>query len=238
MIATADLWAAIEASWPAASSAPIGPFIWRDGAGGGNRVSAATAQSQPDCAALETIERKFASKGRAPLFQIRRGDDAFDKLLADRGYDSVDATLCLAQSVDAFELPTPERAYVSWPPIAAQRHIWHCGGIGAARIDVMARVEIPKTTVLARDGETPAGTAFMASLGSICVIHALEVPPHCRRKGVARSLMSQAAAWAKTNKATTLAALVTRANSDAHALYSSLGMREIDHYHYRRKGPV
>jgi GNAT superfamily N-acetyltransferase len=231
-----DLWGACEASWPAASQAPFGPFIWREGAGGGSRVSAATAQNRPDSGDLDQIEQKFAFHDRDALFQLRDRDRDFDALLAKRGYALTDPTLCMTAPVDAFDTAKPEDAYSCWPPIATQKEIWRAGGIDAARLNVMKRVTIPKTTLLARDGEAPAGTAFVAALGSICVMHALEVLPKNRRKGMGRALMSHAATWAKKHNATTLAVLVTRANTNALTLYSSLGMHEVDHYHYRRKG--
>jgi ribosomal protein S18 acetylase RimI-like enzyme len=231
----ADLWQALEASWPAASRTAFGPFIWREGAGGGSRVSAATVQHRPNFVALDKIESKFSSANRDALFQIRDADDSFDSDLAQRGYDIVDPTVCLAAPVESFAKLDPKAAYISWPPIAAQRDIWKIGGIDSARINVMKRVQIPKTTLLARNHDAPAGAAFIAALGSIAVLHALEISPKHRRRGLARAMMCHAANWAKTNSATTLAVLVTRANTEAIALYSSLGMREVGHYHYRRK---
>lgn len=231
-----DLWPAIDASWPAATQEQFGPFIWREGAGGGSRVSAARAVDNVCSTALGSIERKFASAGRSPLFQLRQNDTAFDHLLASHGYTIADPTVCLIAPTNIFGPPPPETAYVSWPPIAVQRQIWQAGGVTTPRLDVMARAQSPKTTILARHGETPAGTAFIAAFGSIAVLHALEIAPACRRAGVGASLMSHAAHWAQNNGAQTVAVLVTRANTAALALYSSLGMQEVDHYHYRRKG--
>jgi len=235
---TPDLWPAIDATWPAATQVQHGPFMWREGAGGGSRVSAARAINRVDSSGLDTIERKFSDQNRTPLFQLRKKDTAFDTLLAARGYVISDPTLCLIAPTDAFVPPQFETAYACWPPIAVQRQIWHAGGVDTSRLNVMARATSPKTTWLARHGETPAGTAFVATFGSISVLHALEVAPTCRRSGVGATLMSHAAYWAKDNGATTLAVLVTRANSAALALYSSLGMQEADHYHYRRKGQI
>lgn len=231
-----DLWDALEASWPAASQARVGPFVWRDGAGGGNRVSAANLHGHANSSDLDSIERKFTAGCRDPLFQLRCGDDAFDALLEARGYQVCDSTICLSAPLSAFEVPKPDTGYTCWPPVAVQRDIWRAGGIDVARINVMKRVEIPKTTLLARHFETPAGTAFVAALGSIAILHALEISQPLRRKGVAKSLMSHAAAWAQNNGAATLAVAVTRANTAALALYSSLGMSQAGHYHYRRKG--
>lgn len=233
-----DLRQALEASWPAASRTAFGPFVWREGAGGGNRVSAATVQYRPDLDALSKIERRFSAIDRDALFQLREIDADFDRVLEQRGYDIMDPTLCLAAPVEAFDGLDPKAAYSSWPPIAAQRDIWQAGGINPARLDVMKRVKIPKTTLLARAHDAPAGTAFVAAFGSIAVLHALEISPAYRRRGLARALMCHAAKWAKANNAITLTVLVTRANTAALELYSSLGMREADHYHYRRKGQL
>lgn len=235
---SSDLWQALEASWPAASQTLEGPFVWREGADGGSRVSAATTHAQPDAEALDKIEQRFAEANRDALFQIRDGDDALDALLADRGYAVVDPTVCLTAPVDTFDAFNADVTYTSWPPVAAQKTIWQAGGIGMARLNVMDRVTIPKTTVLARDGEAPAGTAFVAVSGSVAVLHALEILTEHRRRGLARAVMSHAASWAKENGGTTLAVLVTRANAEALALYSSLGMHDVGHYHYRRKGQL
>lgn len=236
MMAQSDLWSALEASWPAAHQERVGPFMWRDGAGGGSRVSAATLAGNANTTDLNAILDKFKDQNRTPLFQIRQGDAALDTMLDQGGFEIADPTLCLTAPVEHFATPDPETNYVSWPPIAVQRTIWHTGGIDAARLEVMNRVQVAKTSILARTGENPAGTAFVAALGPIAVVHALEVPNQFRRSGIATSLMSGAAVWAKDNGASTLAVLVTRANTGALALYSSLGMQEVDHYHYRRKG--
>ncbi|RPE63155.1 acetyltransferase (GNAT) family protein [Pacificibacter maritimus] len=230
-----DLWQAIEAAWPAASYEKVGPFTWRDGANGGSRVSAATANYEAKSADLETIERKFKDAQRDALFQIRAGDEALDMLLAQRGYVAQDHTLCLVAPVGSFGALDPEKTYTSWPPIAAQYDIWRMGGIGSSRFDVMTRVETAKTSLLARDGEAPAGTAFVAVLGSISVLNALEVSAIHRRRGIAQALMVHAAHWAQDIGANTLCVLVTQANHPARELYSALGMQQVAQYHYRRK---
>ncbi|MEM9756101.1 MAG: GNAT family N-acetyltransferase, partial [Pseudomonadota bacterium] len=56
--------------------------------------------------------------------------------------------------------------------------------------------------------------------------------PH-RRQGLGRTLTRQAAAWAATHGATDLSLLVTRRNSPAFSLYTSLNFRPVGHYHYR-----
>jgi len=65
--------------------------------------------------------------------------------------------------------------------------IWSAGNIGGNRVSVMHRVHGDKTGLLARDGDTAAGTAFMALDDEIAMVHAVEVLKSCRRKGVARN---------------------------------------------------
>ncbi|AJE45263.1 GNAT family N-acetyltransferase [Celeribacter indicus] len=228
-------FAAFEATWPSARQAPCGPFIWRDGAGGGRRVSAATLEGVFSETDLDRIESRFAAAGRTPLFQVRQGQDAFDRVLERRGYRIGDPSLCLAADLAILPDADPEAGFACWPPIAVQREIWEAGGIDAARLGVMERVEGPKTALLARHEERPCGAAFVAVAQHIAVVHALEVPQAERRRGIARRLVASAAHWARGAGARTLALQVTAENAAARALYSSLGMHEVGRYHYRTK---
>ena len=98
----------------------------------------------------------------------------------------------------------------------------------------MARAET-KTAVFARWKDKPAGVAFVAVAGEIAMVHAVEVLAHQRRQGVAQWIMRQAALWAETQGATTLAVLCTKANVPALGLYSALGFVPSGRYHYRLK---
>ena len=83
------LYAVTEATWPPAERTPAGPWMLRNGAGGGKRVSAATAEGdwhEEDLAAAETAMRML---GQDALFMIREGDEALDAALADRGYEVI-----------------------------------------------------------------------------------------------------------------------------------------------------
>ena len=66
------------------------------------------------------------------------------------------------------------------------------------------------------------------------MLHALEVAPIARRKGLATVMMRAAADWARTEGAEWLSVLVVAANEPANALYAALGMQEVSRYHYRR----
>lgn len=227
----------MEATWPAAHVANIGPWRIREGQGGGKRVSAATAEHDWTATDISLAETAMTDLGQERLFLIRDGEDRLDQTLADRGYRVVDPVLVYAGSTAELGAhpPDPMAVFSHWPPLAICREIWALGGIGPARLAVMERVAGPKTILLARSADRPAGAAFVATAGQTAMLHALEVVPDARRQGSARNMIRAAAAWALTEGADTLSVLVTTANSAARSLYAGLGMDVVGQYHYRQK---
>lgn len=231
----ARLFAALDATWPAARFIDQPPFMLREGRGGGQRVSAATASAPVTETDIDSAEAAMTALAQRPLFMIRPEDAALDALLDARRYEIVDpVTLYLSDPAAlSTDLP-PASAYPSWPLLAVQTQIWAEGGIGPARIAVMDRVTCKKTAILGRGGNTPASTAFIAIDGDIAMLHALEVRPALRKRGLGRKTMQAAANWAAAQGARWMTLAVTRENVAANALYSSLGMTPATSYHYRR----
>lgn len=231
------LFRVLDATWPAARTFDTGPWRIREGQGGGQRVSAATANSpvlETDIAAAET---EMQTLDQRPLFMVRPGDTDLDDWLGARGYDIVDPVFAYLAPIDSLTADLPVRHLIpTWPPLSIQREIWQAGHIGPARIAVMERAAEPRTTLLARHRDTPAGTAFVAVAEGVAMLHALEVRPDHRRGGVGRMMMHGAANWARLNGAVWLALMVTQANAAANALYRKLGMDVVSGYHYRRAG--
>jgi len=230
------LYEAIDATWAPATISRAGPWAIREGRGGGSRVSAATADGPVTQADLPQAEAAMRALGQVPLFMIRQGDEALDAMLAERGYELADpVNLRLGPLAPFLAEPLPlARVYAGWEPLAIQREIWAAGGVGAERLAVMDRVEAPKTSILGRDGNAPAATAFVALHKGIAMMHAVEVAAKYRRKGVAALMCRQAAVWAAAQGGTHIAALCTRANAGSNALYSSLGLAVVGQYHYRK----
>ncbi|MEM1272460.1 MAG: GNAT family N-acetyltransferase [Pseudomonadota bacterium] len=232
---TTDLFALTHATWPAASVENVSGWSIREGCGGGNRVSAATwdGDGPPD---FDRAESAMTKLGQPPLFMVRHDDTALDEALAARGYEIRDPTLGFAVATGALaQSPPPVTSFAIWPPLAIQSEIWSDGGIGAERLEIMARVKGPKTTLFGRISDKPAATAFVAIHESAAMLHALEVAKSFRRQGLARILMGHAAAWAQDMGADRLFLLVTRANLPAVKLYTSLGFEPVGHYHYRTR---
>jgi ribosomal protein S18 acetylase RimI-like enzyme len=221
----------MEATWPPARSWREGALRFRDGAGGGKRVSAASCEGEWQAGDLDRLEAMSA-----PLALLRPTDAALDAALAARGWQVVDPVVAYAAPVAglAAELP-PLSAFPHWPPLAIARSIWDEGGIGPDRIAVMDRVAGARTAVLARREDRPAGVAFVACHGTEAMLHALEVRGHLRRQGVGETLLRAAANWAADQGATRLSLVVTERNAAARALYARLGMQVVGQYHYRMK---
>ncbi len=223
----------MEATWPAAAVRAAGPFILREGDGGGQRVSAASVTGAFSEADLQAVTEQ-------PLFVIYPGrdpaEDALDAALAARGYAVHDPVLVYAAPVSDLVGEVPFlSAFPHWPPLETAKAIWAEGGIGPGRLRVMERAEGPKTVILARSGDRPAGAAFVACDQGVAMVHAVEVRAAQRRKGAGGHLLRAAANWAADQGAGTLALAVTARNLAARALYDRAGLQVVGQYHYRRK---
>ena len=231
-----DLIGVVEATWPPAGRQRLGAFLLRDGRGGGKRVSAASLVEDWTTPDLDAAEAAMQARGQAPLFQVLPGQEALDAALDARGYAVIDPVLSYAAPVAALAVPLPKlSAFAHWPPLEIAREIWAEAGIGPARIAVMERAEGAKAVILARHEDRPVGVTFVALSGAEAMVHALEVRPDARRKGVGGTLVAAAAGFAAEAGAQRLSLVVTEANGPARALYAGLGMREGPGYHYREK---
>ena len=229
------LYAAIDATWPPAAMRTDGPWTFRDGQGGGKRVSAATTEEDVTDTDLPAAEAAMRAMGQDPLFMIRVGQERLDALLEARGYSVVDpVNLYFGPLEQMAEIPPPNAlVFTIWPPLEIQKDIWAAGDIGPDRVAVMHRATSAKTSILGRHGQSPAGTGFVALHDTVAMVHAVEVSEALRKLGVGRMMTTHAARWAREHGATHMAVLCTKANRGANALYASLGLEVVGEYHYR-----
>ena len=228
-----------EATWPPAAMRHVGGWRIGDGRGGGKRVSAGMAAAFGALPDIAVAEAEMAGLGQPALFLVREGEGMLDQALADRGYALIDPVHVRAAPVSGLTADPAGRLSafaVGMPPLAVMKEIWAGGGIGPARLAVMAQAEAPKTAILGRLGEYPAGAGYVAIHDGTAMVHAVEIPTRFRRQGVGRNIMRFAAAWAQDNGATHLAALATHDNAAANALYAALDMPLVGGYHYRLRG--
>jgi GNAT superfamily N-acetyltransferase len=224
----------MEATWPPMRAWRAGPWMLRDGAGGGKRVSAATAEGEWTPDDVPMAEAAMQGMGQKPLFLIRTGDAALDSALAARGYAIVDPVVAYAAPVAAFAKPAFMTTFPHWPPLSVAETIWAVCGTDPARIGVMHRATGAKCVILSRAADRPSGVAFVACHENIAMLHALEVLPTLRRQGSAQNILSAAAHWAAAEGADTLSVVVTVANDGARQLYKMMGMQVVGQYHYRQ----
>lgn len=229
-----DLFSASEGTWPAARAWQQDGFTLRDGQGGGQRVSAATALGPVSDAQIDAAEEAMRAIGQRPIFCERGDTPDLDAALAARGYAVKDSTLVYVLPIERLtDRPIPRvTAFTIWEPLAIMKEIWATDGVGPARLAVMERAAC-KTGVLARWNEKPGGVAFAAVHQKICMVHAVVVLPHQRRQGVADWIMRAAAFWGQAQGATHLSVLCVEANEPGNALYRALGFEQVGRYHYR-----
>lgn len=230
-----DLYEVIDKTWPAASMTISGPFTLREGRGGGSRVSSATANGPATPVDLEDAAQAMRALNQKPIFMIRDGDEDLDAQLDALGYEILDPVVIYScPTRQLTDIPIPRvTAFTIWEPLEIMREIWVQGGIGPARMAVMERTKGPKTGILARHRDKPAGTGFAAVHNGTAMVHAVEILPHQRRQGVGGWIMRCAAYWALDQGAEGFSVICTRANVGANALYASLGMKVVGQYHYR-----
>ena len=227
----------VDATWPPAKITRNGPWLIREGQGGGKRVSAVSATCEVSAGDIPQALAAQDALRQQHLFMLRPVDQALDQMLDDQGYQVVDPVHLYTvdpASIAQAHIP-PVTTFESETPLAIARELWAEGGIGPERIAVMERAASPKTFLLGRTDDRAAGCAFMAIHNGIAMLHALEVITAHRGKGLGRYLMYAAAKWAHRNGAKELTLLVTRRNVPANALYTSLGMQVVGQYHYRLK---
>jgi GNAT superfamily N-acetyltransferase len=225
-------------TWPAASEQRVGPWTIRDGQGGGQRVSATTADGAFTQSDLNHAETAMKQLGQPNLFMVRDGETELDAMLAANGYtikDPVNLFICPITHLTDVAIPRVT-AFTIWEPLQIMHDIWASGGIGPERYHVMQRADCPKTALLGRWNDQPAGTGYVGIHERVAMVHALEILEHQRGQGVGKWMMRRAATWAQEQGATHMSVICTQENEAANGLYTSLGMALTGTYHYRIKG--
>lgn len=234
MVPDRALAQAFEATWPAAEYRDAGGFRIGRGPGGGGRVSSARALEGWNPEGLAEAAQVHRDWGQRALFRAPEADLRLTGALADAGYRRHDPVMVMETPAAALNdrgIP-PLAAIPSWPPLAIQREIWAAGQFGPGHLAVMARVSLPRMSILGRIDDRSAGTLFLAIDGPVAMVHAVVIRPGVRRQGVAGWLIRAAAMQAQRAGAERLALAVALDNDPAIALYRKLGFTESGRYAY------
>ena len=232
-----SFWAASETCWPPLNKKNIGPWVIREGEGGGNRVSSTTANDFFRKEDIFIAENHMQLLNQKNIFHIREKDLELDNILDRLGYSLVDKTVVYGSKIAKMSSPCvpPMTAFNIWPPLRIMKDIWEIGGTTDSRISVMERCKVRKTAILGRIENKAAGCAFISEYKGVAILQALFVLPSYRRKGLARFLISESVKWVSYAESAYLALMTDKYNKEARGLYDSLGMKIIDKYHYRVK---
>lgn len=217
----------LEATWPPLRKWRQGDWWLREGAGGGQRVSAASPAGSGAVAELDSVIAAMAD----PLFLLDPADHAVDQALAARGFVRHDPVLILSADPSGM---AGQGVEFGWPVPQPVQALWAQGKIGPARLAVMDRVQGPKAALWITDQGRPLAVGFCGMAGDFAGVHAVFVAPDQRGQGLGLGLMQGIAHWAVGQGARQLALAVTCANQPARQLYARLGMDEIGASHYRK----
>jgi GNAT superfamily N-acetyltransferase len=217
----------MEATWPPLRKWRQGDWWLREGAGGGQRVSAASPAGPRAVAELDQVIAAMD----APLFLLDAGERAVDQALAARGFVVHDPVVNLA----ADPLGMAGAAVLSaWPAPKPVQMLWALGKIGPGRLAVMGRVQQTKAALWIEDQGEPIAVGFCGTTGDFAGVHSVFVASDRRGQGLGMALMQGIARWAADQGAQQMALAVTTANVPARQLYARLGMDEIGASHYRK----
>lgn len=223
----------MAATWPPERETAVGPFRLRIAPGGGNRVTCATADRPATAQDIAALEQAARAAGQTPTVMLRDGETELDTLLHQAGWQMGEDVVLMEGPAAAIPDPAPLAGFAIWPPLAVQETLWAEGHIGPERLAIMHRAPGPKTALMARAHDRPAGTGFAAAQGDTVFLHALTVPEPMRRRGAGRAMVMAAAMWARGQGLSRMALAVTRGNTPARMLYASMGMADVGRYHYR-----
>lgn len=231
----------MEPSWPPVARFTHGPFVLRQGLGGGSRVSAISladpnAPADQIQRALPEVEAAARTLGQPPLFLLT-DDDAADTALANilraRGYALSDEVFAFEGPLATAVLAAGLKVHSGWPADADALAVWNNDGrVGAARMAVMARARGEKAVISLCDATGPVGALFAAIHDGAAVLHAIEVIPAARGRGYGHALMIAASDWARAHGADRLMLVVTKQNLPAVTLYLRHGLQVIGGYYY------
>ncbi|MBT8458774.1 MAG: GNAT family N-acetyltransferase, partial [Boseongicola sp.] len=158
--ATSDLFRALDETWPPKRFVDQPPWRLREGAGGGQRVSAATASGPITGHQVVEAEAGMRALNQHPLFMLKPGQEKMDQELELKCYDVVDpVAIYLAPTNDIATFCSTD-IEAEWPPREATLCLWSDAGIGSGRIAVMKRVPGFKTALASKSGDDVLGAAF------------------------------------------------------------------------------
>lgn len=224
--------------WPHIEAVPLGEWTLRsDPAPVGRlrrRANSCLAMGDPGMelsAAARHVEDFYAERGRPVMVQVERGS-ATESGLAEEGWVPLgdgDADFLIASLAQ-----TSRRLRAT----SRLRFEDLLEGQGSGPVSVgLAHGERDVALELRQDGKV-VGSGRAALSGDWVGVHALDVAPEHRRRGLARRMLAELLEWGGEQGAATVWLHVETDNQPALALYESLGFRTHHSLRYLTCGPT
>ena len=165
---------------------------------------------------------------------IRDVDKKLKQMLDENAYKYIDAVNSYCTSCNSIlrSIAPGLSAFDIWESLEIPIYIWARLGFDKSRIAVMERADCTKTSLVMRCDNHPAEAAYIDIYNGIAMVHAQEILPSQRHKGVGAIAIRHAAIWARAQNAPYISVIFGKENKAANALYTSLKLHPVGGYHY------
>jgi GNAT superfamily N-acetyltransferase len=245
MVSVDDLEAAGFNAWPALQQLFAGGWLIRFAEGYTKRANSANFL-YPSTTPVEELvpwcEQLFAARELPPTFRLvdRVETSAMDRLLHERGYQTIDPSVVLHCPIEQLQLPCDasgnfrKLSLDEWMPVHAAAS--RAGGrVQVAHRRLLERITLPRVLGAVVVEGQPAACGMGVVDRGLFGLFDLVTDPGYRRRGYGSQLIAGLIGWARDYRTTTCYLQVTQQNHAARTLYEKLGFRQAYHYWYRLK---
>ena len=244
-IGVLDLERVAAHGWQATSTARVGGWLLRAGAGFTGRANSVLplgSAGRTLTAALVDVEAFYRRHALPALFQLPECDETaeLEAFLDRHGWEPFNPTMVLTAKVHKAAARCPpveglaQAAFASRPSVEwLDRYTYRGQALPSSAVAILENAHPVVFGSLAGTGGTVAVVRGVLTEGWLGVT-ALTVDPPRRRSGAGRHLMGELLRWAALRATRGCYLQVAADNEGAVALYRRLGFTEHHRYHYRR----